>query len=370
MIAFSPFWPLVPFRPSAGGMKPAVPCFRAGRLLPPGLVAAALVLLLHGLAPSARGQAGALQSYEKEQWESALQQYQRLAAGDGEAKNPREQARIAYGIGAASYQSGEFEKALPAFSDSLLAEDASVRRNGHEGMGNTLYLLGETTREKEPETTLPRWRDGLLHLQAAQQLEPANERLAKNILFLRKRLLDLEEKVEKQKQEEAQQNQPGAEGQTKSEGQGQGKKPEGEGKGNDPGQPPEGTPEGKPGDGSGQEQSSRPMTNGGPPSDQPKEKGDTILDKESIEKQEAAPQGKLEAQSKQSPPSGNNPGASPSDGQSQEKPLAPADPNQTADKKTGYSPSEARRLLEQLADEDWKARPRTGAVPERAYRNW
>ncbi len=223
--------------------------------------------------------------------EEARERYRSLA---DQARTDGRRAAFRLGEGLAAYRGGDFRGARAGFSGALLGPDSQVRRNGHLGMGNSLFQLGweslaespypgdpeaapdldafdAVVRERlsrmldspEPEEgetegfarirdTILNWSDAVRHYQSALDIDPGDESALANrrttLTFL-ERLRDLLE----EERDETEQSIP-----EPSPGEGEQPQPQpGEG------EPGEGDPDEEPGNGEEQD-----MENGeGDPSD-------------------------------------------------------------------------------------------------------
>lgn len=258
-----------------------------------GLAGAGAALMLFSTHAEADLAKDAGRAFSEERFDEARDAYRALAE---EKATGEKAARFRLGEGLAAYEAQDYRGARSAYSAALLAEDAKVAGNGHEGMGNTLFQLGwmglsgsrypvgeevpdmakfdELVREqlkRMEESELPEsgdtnefiridsiilnWADAIRHYRSAMVKSPEsetarrNEELAMGYLVRLKELL--EEEKEQTEQEIAQmeqaQPQPGdgppqegepgegkGEGEPQEKGEGaEGEEPEDKGEGGD-----------------------------------------------------------------------------------------------------------------------------------------
>ncbi|MDF1814171.1 MAG: VWA domain-containing protein [Verrucomicrobiales bacterium] len=301
---------------------------------------------------------------ERENFETALKQFE-ISLKD-EDITPREMTAIQLGIGSAAYKTGDFELATKAFGKALIRSGKYAREQAHYNLGNTLFRKGEATLNPAsanpgelsqmgttPEkiaATLQQWFGALEHYQAALNLNGKNADARHNIEVIKKRI-----ELLKQEQQQQQPEQPSPEDQKQDpsdqprdkeqqkeepDNQDSGDQNKNEENGDEENQPK--NSESDEGDGDGESQ----------PPDQPEQPGDQP--EEETAQPPETDEGELTAdESSQAP----------------EKEPNPAD--QRKNRETGYSPSEARQLIEALADENGDPQP-VYPKPVRAekFKNW
>lgn len=320
-----------------------------------------------------------------------------------EERSPEDRAFLQLRIGAEAYQSGNYEKAVDAFGGA--AAEGSPRYEGiaFYNLGNTLYRRGETALSassrapSNPDqvqslsapgdamtTAIREWEGAVEHYETALGLDPDNTRIALNLDYVKKRLEEL--KKRQQEQQEQQQKQDQQKDQDKKDDEQQKKKDEskkdesqqnqdqnqqgnqepqdqdspsgdskpedqkgedpGQSKPEDPSQPkdPSDSPE-DPGQGDSEGKDQPPGEQQQPESGQnPPEEPETPQD------------GKLEANPNQAQPGQAN--GNPAQGQPLQR-----------NPETGYAPTEARQLLDALADET-EVKPILPKARGERFKNW
>lgn len=370
------------------------------------LVASALALLaLPVPGRSVDPLRGGAEAFAREDFAGALSAYDDALAG-AEAAGTR--SRLQMGVGAAAYRLENFERAAEAYGQAIAEGDPELRSEAHYNLGNTLFRRGEailrpgvpggTDRDliqaltSDPTDAMKRteseWKGAIEHFEASLALDPDNPQAAHNRDYVKKRLEELEkqrqeqEKKDQEQQEQQQkeeeekekekeqdekkdnedpnqdeqkkdgQNSPDSEGQKPPEDPGSDKGEDGKGQKPPPGdQSEEKNPKGDP------KEQSPPDDSGEPNSDEPS-KGDPPKPpgQEPADPPENPGDGKLEA----NPNQAQTPPPSSLDGD-------PAD--RQPNPKTGYSPSEARQLLDALADET-EVRPLLAPSKGEKFKNW
>lgn len=363
-----------------------------------------ILLLATGTLTAKDGVANGYAAFERKDYKAAIEAYEGTLT---ERLTAKDRTRLHMSIGAAAYRLGNFERAAEAYGQALVEGDAKLRSQTHYNLGNTLFRQGEAglkTLEKpaDPdqvqtlsskgegvEGTIRDWEGAIEHFETTLTLDAKNTQAAHNLEVVKKRLEDLKKQQEEEKKKEEEEKKKDEEKKDEEkkddkkdkEDNKDSEKQKGDGKpddqkkdspgdeSKDPGQDPKDPGEDKPKDGQ-------------PPQD-PKE-GDGKEDPEKKKDSEKPEPG--EGDSKDKPKPGN-----PGEGQPQE-PEAPkdgelkADPNQAQPQNqgnagqaqaaqkmtnptTGYSPSEARQLLDSLADET-EVRPVIQPSRGEKFKNW
>ncbi len=317
-----------PFAPAA----PAAPAAVAGLMLlcsAPVGQAAALTSLVPDWADTATRKARqAQQAVEQEDYENAVKLFEEsLKSKPGARQKPA----IALGLGHAAQQSQQYDTAVGAFSQALENTEPGVQRHAHQGLGHALYDQGDRALAKQPRFTIRAWTDSVRHLNAALQLDPANQELLENRDFVQKRLDELQEQQRQQqqqqqgkgnKQDKGQQGEKGEKGDQGQQGQ-QGDQGQQGQDGQQPGgQGGEKGEEGEGGTGNQQQQQGQ-----GGEQEEGQEPGEL-------------PEGEITTD-------GPNPGDQEGEGQAQEGEM---NDNERREE-TGFSPNEARAFLRTYADD-------------------
>lgn len=317
-------------------------------------------------------------------------------------RSPEDRAFLQLRIGAAAYQSGDYEKAVDAFGGAA-AEGSRYEGVAFYNLGNTLYRRGETALSAtsrgpaNPDqvqslsapgdamtTAIREWEGAVEHYETALGLDPDNTRTAHNLEYVKKRLEEL--KKQQQEQQEQQQKQDQQKDQDKKKDEQEKKEDESkkdesqqnqdrDQQGNQEPQDQDSSsgdskPEDQKGEDPGQSKPEDPS--------QPKDPSDSPQDPEQGDSEgKDQPPG-----DKQQPDSGQNPPEepeTPQDGKLEANPNQ-AQPGQAnsnpaqgqqmqRNPETGYAPTEARQLLEALADET-EVKPIHPKVRGERFKNW
>lgn len=322
-----------------------------------------------------------------------------------EERSPDGRAFLQLRIGAQAYQSGNFEKAAEAFGQAAAEGSPRYESTAFYNLGNTLYRRGETALSalsrapSDPDqvqslsapgdamgSAIREWEGAVEHYETALGLDPDNTRTAHNLDYVKKRLEALkkqqQEQEEQQQQKQDQQKDQDEKKDEQEEKKDDSKKddsrqnPDQDQQGNqEPQDQDSSSGDSKPGDQKGEdpgqskpEDPSRPKD----PSDSPQDpeegesegKDQPPGDKQQPDSGENPPEepetpqdGKLEANPNQAQPGQAN--GNPAQGQPMQR-----------NPETGYAPTEARQLLDALADEtEVKAILPKPARGER-FKNW
>lgn len=361
---------------------------------------------------SAEGMREGFEAFEQGEYEKAVSIYQHLAS---EKTSPEKQAQLNLSLGAAAYQMGDYEIAAESFAKTLTYDSHRLRELAHYNLGNTLFRKGETLlrasagasspdqlqpmsqSDNAVESTIQQWESAIEHYESALVQNEANDKAKFNIEVVKKRIEELKKEQEKQEQEQQQQEQKEEEkddeekkeeeqdqeekedqkdqqeqeknqDQEKQQDQNQQGDPEKDEKSEEENQdqPQDQNQEGDPEkDDQGQEQDNKQNPEDQKdPSDPQNQNGDQSQQEQQQNQGEGQPQepeppqdGKLEANPNQ-----------PEQQQSQsQKQMDQA--QQQRNPETGYSPSEARQLLEALADET-EVRPILKPAKGEKFKNW
>ena len=160
----------------------------AGRSAP----AVAVVFLALTLSASA-GNPG-MELYGQQRYREAGEAFQKELARRGDS------AASHYNLGAAAYKSGDYDKALDAFSKALAGADPKLQPRAEYNLGNTLYQRGTGKQEKAAKLT--EWRGAIEHYEQALKLEPQNGDAKFNRDLVQKKIEELEKEQQEQKKEQ------------------------------------------------------------------------------------------------------------------------------------------------------------------------
>ncbi len=285
---------------------------------PPATTVATLVLLgvfaSHGTAAAKETNdlKRATQAYEQGKFDVARDVYSRALK---EKEAPAHADEMLYGLAASAHQLKDYDNAVRSFSNALELPDKGIQTRALRGLGTSLYDLGDTRLQKEPEFAIKAWTDSRNHFTDALKVlkrlnkenTPEYKEIEENRDFVQKRLDELKKQQEQQKQQQKK----------KDKQQQKGDKGEG-----DPDENEE----------SGKDQNQEQKEDG---KDNQKEH-DAIQ-----KKQEPLPEGELKTK----------------DGEQQEQ--QPGEPKESTDDqrndKTGFTPQEARNQLRTYADDQKSA---------------
>lgn len=391
---------------------------RPGRLANPASVrrlTASLVLILGSwTALSAKdGIANGYEAFQKLDYAAAIEAYEGTLT---ERLTPTDRTRLHMSIGAAAYRMGNFERAAEAYGQALVEGNEALRSQTHYNLGNTLFRQGEaglkplkevadpdqvqtlTGKGGTVEGTIRDWESAIEHFETTLSLDAENTRATHNLEVVKKRLDELkkqqeeeqkkdeEKKKEEKKKEEEKKEEEKEKEKEKDKQKDEEKKDKGENedkekqkedqkkespgeKGEDPGQdqknpggedPKENQPPQDPKEGDGEEspdkkeEPARPEPGEGKPGDKkpPQNPGENPP-----QEPDAPEDGELKADPNQTQPSNQ---AQPGQSQTAQKMVDPT---------TGYSPTEARQLLDALADET-EVRPLVQPSRGEKFKNW
>lgn len=140
------------------------------------------------------------QAYRKGDYAVAEKQYEQAAAQSPEA------APLQFNLGAASYKTGDYDKALPAFQKALDTDQVPVQQQAYYDMGNTQYRVGQKTEKSSPQETIKTWQGAIQSYDAALKLKADDADAKFNRDFVQKKLDELQ-KQQQQKQDQQKQDQ-------------------------------------------------------------------------------------------------------------------------------------------------------------------
>lgn len=343
-----------------------------------------------------------LEAYSRKDYAGALSAYESVLADPLPA---RAQSRAQMGLGAAAYRLGNFERAAEAYGSVLAQGDERLRGEAHYNLGNTLFRRGETALAPSPDS--PRdpdqpqaasapadaverakadWNGAIEHFESSLALDPDNARTRHNLDFVKKRLEKLKQREEQQqqqqepnesqqkddKEDEKEEKQPGDSQEPPQDG----KEPPKEDRSSDS---PQSQGEGEPKD---PDRDSAPDSPGSEdPKESPEKQDPGKTPEDPGESGEPDDDGKAEPSRGSGPQPPQEP-EQPRDGKLEANPNQPRQdpgekgPNQRAgglearpNPLTGYSPTEARQLLDALADET-EVRPVLPPARGESFKNW
>lgn len=336
----------------------------------------AVGLLLAALAlspPDVHGEIGevdseAFQAYQKKKYEDAIEAYQKEIET---AKPGKHRAWLNLGLGSAAYNAGDLALAKEAFSETLIDGNDAITHRAHYNLGNALYKEGEEMLKQNAHPQNPaipkddatkeaiarQWQAALEHYQSALAADEGDENARYNSQVVSQRLEMLnEEPPEEENQDEEDEEE-------KDEEEEDQEPHEQEGEGNEEN---ESSPQA---DGQDQE--------GQPNNDEPKEQEGQPDPQEPDQQSPQPPEGQGDQEQPQQPPPPPEPDVP--DGELEGTPQQPdqqppqmgSPEEREVNPETGFSPEEARRMLQSLSDEDTDVRPPI-QMPMQAekYKNW
>jgi Ca-activated chloride channel homolog len=154
---------------------------------PAAMTAGALLLMTGNIFAAAPG----IDAYQQQKYDEALKQFESTFA-----QHPQNHAadRMQFDTGAAAYKTRDYDKALQAFSQSLLSRDTELQSKGHYNLGNTLYERGET--KQSDEEKLGNWTNALRHYEETMKLDPKDRQAKENYEFVKRKIDELKKKKE------------------------------------------------------------------------------------------------------------------------------------------------------------------------------
>ncbi len=366
------------------------------------------LLFATGPASARDSVATGYEAYQKMNYADAIKAYEGTLT---ERLTAKDRTRVQMGIGAAAYRMGNFERAAEAYGQALVEGNETRRGQTHYNLGNTLFRQGEAGLKPAPQTadpdqlqdlsgksatlenTIRDWESSIGHFETTLTLDPDNHLAAHNLELVKKRLEELkkqqeeEQKKEDEKKEEKDDKEDKKEDEKKDDekkdDKGDNNEPkdeDGDGKPDEPQQEPGKEDPQNPGsDQPKDDQSPQDPKEGEGENPDPKDPADKTEPGEGKPGDQQPPQnprqnppaqpdapqdGELEANPNQEQPQ-NQPQNQPPQGQPGEAQAAAGLMNPT----TGYSPSEARQLLDALADET-EVRPLVQPSRGEKFKNW
>jgi Ca-activated chloride channel homolog len=99
--------------------------------------------------------------------------------------------KMQFDAGTAAYKMRDYNKALEAFSGSLLSRDKGLQENSHFNIGRTLEERADMAKAKEE--ALKDLVDAQSHYESVLQLDPSNEAAKSNLEMVKKKIARLKE---------------------------------------------------------------------------------------------------------------------------------------------------------------------------------
>ena len=328
------------------------------------------------------------EAFERREFDEAIQAYEGALA---DRPSSDDVSRLNLAIGAAAFRKGDYERAAEAYGRALIEPKDAFREHAHYNLGNTLFRQGEAALKALGQSANPdqlqnlegppaqvgevlaQWESALEHYESALSLNPENPKTTHNIEVVTKRIEELK-KEQEQEQEQEQEEEEKKDQEDKKDEEEKEDDDEQENGDEDPGEEESGEePQDEDGKGDEQENESE--------QDPQENESDSESDGENGEKPEdpSEKEGEDGEPSEPQQPAGQEPEQpeAPGDGELEANPnqSQPQDPRQMnpqemkTNPETGYAPSEARQLLEALADET-EVRPVLAPSRGENYKNW
>lgn len=341
------------------------------------------------------------EAFREGDYEKAIETYESALS---EKVSPRDESLLQLALGAAAFRQGDYERASEAYGQALVGSQENFQEHAHYNLGNTLFRKGESalqsTQQTDPDqpapslppgeiidATLQQWESALEHYESALALNEENQKAAHNIEVVKKKIEDLkkqqeeQQKQEEQEKEEEEKQEEEEKEDEKEEEEEENQDDSGDSEENEESESdPQDSSDDQEGDGDSEnspedsEENEEPQD---PESEENQNPEDSDENQDPEDSEEKDP-GKEEEDSER-PEDGEDPNEpEPRDGQLEANPNQQQPPQQAnaadpaqreVNPETGYSPSEARQLLEALADET-EVRPILAPSRGEIYKNW
>jgi Ca-activated chloride channel family protein len=340
--------------------------------------AAAISLIIALITPTALSSDAITQGHElylQERFDTAIRLYENALS---EKASDRDRSRLQMGLGAATFRHGNYERAAEAYGGALVGSDERTQELAHYNLGNTLFRQGESGLTSQSisnpdslqslsspidqrDTTIRQWESAIEHYESALSINAKNEEAIHNREVVKKKL----EELKKQQEEEQQQKDPdqGEESQDQENDDSSPQEQEDQ-------QTNQQQKDQKSRDEDEQNNNQQPEDNSNDQKQPDDPGGDQDENQENQDPRQTDQQSTQETPEQPDAPEEGNLSAQPDQPQNtppQQTRLNPEDVEQNP--KTGYSPSEARQLLEALADET-EVKPVLMPSGNENYKNW
>ena len=136
-----------------------------------------------------------LDAYRNGKFEEAYSHFQETLKTHPQS---RAEDKLQFDSGAAAYKLKDYSKALESFSQALLSRDTGLQSKSHYNLGNTLYQRGES--QKSDEKKLSDWTNALDHYEQTLKAEPQNKEARENYEYVKKKIEELKNKKQPEKQ--------------------------------------------------------------------------------------------------------------------------------------------------------------------------
>lgn len=343
------------------------------------------ILISPSVASAKDGLWAGHEAFEKENYQGAITAYEGALAA---RPSPRDKTRLELAIGAAAFREGDFERAAQSYGQALAGSDKRLREHAHYNLGNTLFRKGEAALQarnkpanpdaiqslsgpgEAVESTIAQWESAIEHYESALAIDKQNERAAHNIEIVKKRLEELKKQEEQQEQEQQQEEKQNDEQQEEEkEQEDQQNEEEDDQESQDEEQQED---EENDGESESEEEKKNPGDSESEDEEQQENENDSDGDQPEEENQKDQSKDGQPEQPQDEPQQPDDP----QDGeleanadQPQPPPPSMSQADMQPNPETGYSPSEARQLLDALADET-EVRPILMPSGNEEYKNW
>lgn len=140
--------------------------------------------------------------YENGDYEGAFTAYKRALL------NSPDDPLLRFNAGVAAYKKGDYEGASRLFKEATTSDDPGLKASAHYNLGNSLYRLGEAIEGSNPEGALSHYKEALESYREAIKLDPEGMDAKYNYQFLERKIKELEEKLQKEREEGSGGNEP------------------------------------------------------------------------------------------------------------------------------------------------------------------
>lgn len=121
-------------------------------------------------------------------------------------KNP-ENPSLNYNLGTSLYKSHNYNESLSALNKALKTQELPLQQKTFYNIGNTLYRKGQAIHQSDPQKAIELWQEAVKHYQSALELDPKDSQTQDNIGFVKKKIEELKENQEEQKDQQSQKEQ-------------------------------------------------------------------------------------------------------------------------------------------------------------------
>lgn len=158
--------------------------------------------VLVNAAPEDKSLRDGNKAFQAEDYDYALQHYTEALE-----KSPNSE-KAQFNLGTAHYKKGDYEKALNAFNQALMTDDAVLESEATFNIANCKYRQGVLKENTDLNASLDMFRDAMAHYKRAIELNPDDEQAKFNHEFVEKKIKSVLDKIkQQQEQQQCQQNQ-------------------------------------------------------------------------------------------------------------------------------------------------------------------